>query len=374
MMIFFTLLACSDSFQKPHFESPNSVQKDFTLLDHESESSFDTNLLDYTDDQISEEHQKYGACTAGIEHYSSCTYYPVPSNYFCNDDALAEADLLLSLTCEDIDRALLELPLCETTGLNCYQPPVCDSTPLSAEDYEILLSATDITTLTDIQDVSERLLEIRTVFVDRNDIRGLFASVYHPITMRAIEDIQSGEYEHQQWAENLVMNFSKRYFWNLREHLLGSEEVTESWSRYYDLHTDCSVSNLRQAASGIAVHLIVDLPYTLEEIGSSEVHYDDFERFGANLVEVTPQLVYNLQVDYNTESAEFFDGFFFGDWIDGMFGTGVTTTFMFQTIRSKAWNNGIWLQDWRRIFAEGEIYASWRTADGFLATLDAGGL
>ena len=57
-----------------------------------------------------------------------------------------------------------------------------------------------------------------------------------------------------------------------------------------------------------------------------------------------------------------------------MFGTGVTTTFMFQTIRDKAWNNGIWLQDWRRILAEGEIYVSWRTTDGFLATLDAGGL
>ena len=30
----------------------------------------------------------------------------------------------------------------------------------------------------------------------------------------------------------------------------------------------------------------------------------------------------------------------------------------------------MWLQDWRESLAEAEIYSSWRTADGILATWD----
>ena len=96
----------------------------------------------------------------------------------------------------------------------------------------------------------------------------------------------------------------------------------------------------------------------------------DFEIFGLALVEATPTIIENLRDDFGIESENFFNGFFLGDWIDAVAGDDATTTFAFQTIRNKAWNNGMWLQDWRASMAEFEIYSSWRAADGLLATWD----
>ena len=322
-MIFF-VLACITETEEQSVKEAEPIQnqvKNEEEFEEEYNEVSEEDIEELQDTAYQEEELGiYGECTEGLEYYQACSYYPVVDNYNCNELALEEANLLLSMTCEDIERGLLELPLCETIGLQCYQEPVCDSTPLTPEDYEKLLTASDVSDLDEIEEVAERLLIIRSVFVERNDIRGLFASVYHPITQKAIQEIQNGSFANTTWTESLVLAFSRRYFENLREHLLGGE-ITEGWSRYYELHNDCSVSNLRQAASGIAVHLIIDLPYTLEEIGSSEEHYDDFYLFGDLLVDVTPQIVDNLRVDYDTESEDFFRGFFIGDWVDGAFGS-----------------------------------------------------
>ena len=379
VIMFLLSLACSQTTSPKEIIEEDPIQNTYHPSDESNSENDDANDNESTSSETEDTSEEledlgpYGECTEGIEHYQFCSYYPIVDNYNCNELALEEANLLLSLTCEDIEKGLLELPLCETAGLNCYQEPTCDSSLLTPKDYELLLTASDVTTLEDIEEVADRLFVIRNVFVDKNDIRGLFASVYHPITQKAIQAIQNGSFENTQWTESLVLAFARRYFENLHEHLLGGDP-TESWSRYYDLHTDCSVSHLRQAASGIAVHLIIDLPYTLEEIESTEEQYDDYYYFGDLLIDATPQVVDNLRVDYNTESEDFFRGFFIGDWVDGAFGDGVTTNFMFQRIRDKAWNNGQWLQDWRHFLAEFEIYTSWRSADGILATLDAGGL
>ena len=167
----------------------------------------------------------------------------------------------------------------------------------------------------------------------------------------------------------MVIAFSARYYVNLRASIL-SQPTTQSWGRYYELADDCTTSGLRVGAHGIAVHLIVDLPHTLVDITSTTEQKEDFEVFGLALVEATPIIVENLRDDYGIESEAFFSGFFLGDWIDAVAGDDATTTFAFQTIRNKAWNNGMWLQDWRASAAEFEIYTSWRTADGILATWD----
>ena len=96
----------------------------------------------------------------------------------------------------------------------------------------------------------------------------------------------------------------------------------------------------------------------------------DYNDFGMELVGQTQTIVHNLRDDYGMDAAPFLRGFFLGDWIDSLAGDGATTTFSFHTIRAKAWNNGMWLQDWRAGMAVSEIYASWRAADGMLATWD----
>ena len=128
------------------------------------------------------------------------------------------------------------------------------------------------------------------------------------------------------------------------------------------------------AATGIVVHLVVDLPYTLVAIDSQESHREDFFLFGDLLVERTDDIIDALSTVYGVASEDLLTGFFLGDWVDGAFGADTTTTFAFQTIRTKAWNNRWFLQQWwGGWIAEGEIYTSFWALDGILATLDAAG-
>ena len=120
-------------------------------------------------------------------------------------------------------------------------------------------------------------------------------------------------------------------------------------------------------------HLTLDLPYSLEAIGSTEDHKDDYFVLGELMIEITPDFLDDLKYYYNTDAGPILNGFFFGDWVDGAFGQDTMVTFSYQTIRTKSWNNRWFLSigaDW---IAECEIYTAFWAMDGILATLDATG-
>ena len=236
---------------------------------------------------------------------------------------------------------------------------------------ETLLEFTDTSTLNDIYDVAYRIDAIATIFEACEDPRGLFATVYRPITLRAVQAIDAGEFEHPDWTRELVVDFAARYLDQLETELEG-RWVNWAWERYYALAAHEDVSLTRVATTGILVHLGYDLPYCLVAIDSQEIHKDDFYLFGDLLVEVSDVIVEDLAIHYGVDAEDLFSGFFFGDWIDGAFGTHTTTNLSFQTIRTKAWNNRWYLQQWWGGWvAEFEIYTSFWTIDGILGTLDA---
>ena len=145
-----------------------------------------------------------------------------------------------------------------------------------------------------------------------------------------------------------------------------------AWDRYYQLAADESVSLTRVATTGIVVHLGHDLPHCLVAIGSEEVHKDDFYLFGDLLVDVTSDSADDLALFYGVDARDLFDGFFLGDWIDDRFGSDTTRHLSFQVIRTKAWNNRWYYQQWwGGWIADFEIYSSFWTLDGILGTLDA---
>ena len=310
------------------------------------------------------------ACEEGRVHWEYCFDFPLSPSLECTPSVEAEYALIASLSCTDLEGALWNLPLCETLGIGCPdEVDTCAETPLDAHAYRQILALSDASTLDGMEDVVFRIASIREVFASHGDLRGAFASVYAPITEKAAQSIYDGLYTYPQWARDVVVFFSIRYFDNLRASLLN-QHTTQSWGRFYDLTQDCSVTPLRIAAHGIMVHLVVDLPHTLVDVSSHDEHRDDFVLFGDALVQTTPLIVDNLRADYGIESEAFFQGFFLGDWVDSISHEGAMTTFVFQSIRNKAWTNGMWLQDWRYLFAETEIYSSWRSADGILATWD----
>ena len=308
-------------------------------------------------------------CMDAELHWEACTGIPIDFDN-CADGVREEAVMVSQLTCDEIQNTIEFLPMCDSLGMNCDVDNACGAEGLTAADWNSILAATDLTTLNTIYDVEERIDLLEELFTDSGDVRGTFPTVYRPITELAVESIEGGVFEHQTWTESLVISFAARYLDNLRGHLLA-QEVTDSWARYYDLSFDCSSSPLRVGSVGIVVHLVVDLPKTLAEIETTPEHADDFEAFGLSLVSATPEIIDELSWHYGVNAEPFFTGFFLGDWVDGAFGEDTMTTFVFQSIRQKAWTNGQFLQDWRWSIAEGDIWGFWHFADGVLATMDA---
>lgn len=359
----FAFIGCLVVDSQPDIEAFESNNPDV------AETVVETHTVEETPEETLLEEDYVYTCEGGIERWNSCFDMPLSSSLECTDEVFAELALIESLQCDELYSALELLPLCKTIGIGCPEHSFSCTEPLDATSYRELLDLSRSDTVRGINDVERRVEDIRQIFASYGDIRGAFASVYSPITQRAVESISRNTYSDSAWAEDLVVAFSKRYFKNLRAALLD-RRTTQSWDRYYQLSEYCSVTPLRIGAQGILVHLIVDLPHTLVDIGSSAAHKEDFDVFGMELVDATADINENLWVDYGIESEHFFNGFFLGQWVDSITHEGAMTTFMFQTIRNKAWNNGMWLQDWREGLAEAEIYSSWRAADGMLATWD----
>ncbi|MEC7986338.1 MAG: DUF5995 family protein [Myxococcota bacterium] len=385
-MFLLVLWACADKENEPAMDmvAENDVGAIESTIEPEEPTSEAEDSSDVTDDEVEDESpeseeeeetieetvEETYSCVDGRAYWQECTGIPLPPSIECTQGLYTELELVQALSCETFLEAQDGLPLCESMGVNCPEDiQTCAAVPLDAADYLTILEWTDTTTLTDVYDVADRNAGLRFLFAERGDIRGAFSSVYSPITDTAVESIDAGTFEHDAWVRDLVIAFSARYYENLRASLL-SQPTTQSWGRYYHLADDCSVNGLRVAAHGIVVHLIVDLPHTLVDIASTPEQKDDFDLFGLVLVETTPMIVENLRNDYGIESENFFSGFFLGNWIDSVAGDDATTTFAFQTIRNKAWKNGMWLQDWRFGLAESDIYLSWRAADVALASWD----
>jgi len=260
---------------------------------------------------------------------------------------------------------------CRVFNLGCPPDNECIP-PLSDEGLDHLIELSEPTSVSDPEDVKRRVNAIAKVFRDEGDPRGLFATVYRLITNRAVQSVEEGDYTHPDWAHDLITEFGRRYLANLHGHLTGGE-VTGQWAKYYRLAQDCRVGRGRTLGVAIAVHLMVDLPYTLHHIGSLPEQREDFVRFGDILLEVFPDLIFDIEADYHTDVSGLLNGFFVGDWVDSVTSKGTTTAFIYQGVRLKAWRDGQNLRRFPRWMVATDIRTAWGMAEIALATLDAQG-
>ena len=241
---------------------------------------------------------------------------------------------------------------------------------LSASTKRALIELSDPESVTSLEDFASRIEKIDNIFSANGDPRGAFPALYRIITNQAVASVREGRYEDNEWGSDLVTEFGELYLKNLHGHLTGGH-VSPGWQRYYTLADNPSVSLERVVSVGATIHLVVDLPDSLARIGTSEEREADFMLFGDILLEAYPQMIASARAGYGIDMSDIFGLFIFGDIIDGFIGEGTATRFGFQTIRSKAWTFGQWLQDIRWAPAKSEITISWRSIDGILANLDA---
>ena len=249
----------------------------------------------------------------------------------------------------------------------------CSGNFISAEAAEEMYYLTQISNNETIYTTYDRIDGIATLFEQCNDPWGLFPTTYRHITNRIIEAIEDKEIEDTQWGKDIVLDFASRYFENLQKALTNSEP-SYAWAQYYYLADQGDVSRTRAVLVAMVAHLTLDLPYALVDIGTTEDHEDDYFVLGELMIEITPDFLDDLLYYYDTDAEDILNGFFFGNWVDGAFGQDTTITLSYQTIRTKSWNNRWYLEQWWGVWiAESEIYTSFWTIDGVLATLDAAG-
>ena len=202
----------------------------------------------------------------------------------------------------------------------------------------------------------------------------MFPTSYRHITARGVRAVEGGEFRNPDWAQRIIVDFAGRYLLNLRLAITG-EAPSWAWAHYYMLADKPDVSRTRAVLVAMVAHLTLDLPHSLVAIETTEDDKEDFFVFGEMMIEVSDLLIGDLRDVYGAESEDLLNGFFWGDWVDGVFGEETTITLSYQTIRTKSWNN-CWLLDglWTAWIANSEIYLAFWTIDGVLATLDATGV
>jgi len=250
----------------------------------------------------------------------------------------------------------------------------CNGNFLSAEGVEEMLFLTELTDSEDIYSTYARIDGVASLFEACGDPWGLFPTTYRHITNRGIEAVEDGEFENPDWGRHIIIDFASRYMKNLRAALLTDEEPSWAWKHYYDLADREDVSKTRAVIVAMCAHLMLDLPYSLADIGSTEDHKNDFFVFGELMIEVAEDLNDDLIRFYGTDAGPLLNGFFLGEWIDGRFGSQTTITLSYQAVRTKSWNNRWYIQQsWGSWVASSEIWSSFWATDGALAVLDASG-
>ena len=215
---------------------------------------------------------------------------------------------------------------------------LCDDSMISVEAAEEMLSLTTLTDSETIYTIYERIDGIATLFENCEDPWGMFPTTYRHITNRIIEAIENEEVKDQEWGRQIVVDFASRYMENLQLALYG-ERPSYAWNQYYYLADHPDVSRTRAVVVAMVAHLTLDLPHSLVAIDTTEDHKDDYFVLGELMIEITPDFIDDLKEYYNTDAEPLLNGFFFGDWVDGVFGHDTTITLSYQTIRTKSWNN-----------------------------------
>tara|TARA_B100000131_G_scaffold322681_1_gene377551 strand:+ start:590 stop:1498 length:909 start_codon:yes stop_codon:yes gene_type:complete len=260
----------------------------------------------------------------------------------------------------------------QEASLDVNTSDLCNGSLISTDVANRIILLTKTADSETIYTIYNRIDEIAMLFESCGDPWGMFPTAYRHITNRIIEAIENEEIEDQEWARSIVLDFASRYFANLELALLG-EQPSYAWAQYYYLADHQDASRVRAVVVAMVAHLTLDLPNSLVAIDTTEGHKDDYFALGELMIEITPDFIEDLRYYYNTDAEDILNGFFFGDWVDGAFGSNTTITLSYQTIRTKSWNNrGLIESGWAWI-ADAEIYTAFWTIDGVLAALDAAG-
>jgi hypothetical protein len=115
-----------------------------------------------------------------------------------------------------------------------------------------------------IEEVIDRLEQIQS-YAEAHEPRGqhdgvaCFSYLYHRITKRVLEGIDSGRFDDCQFVNLLDVVFANRYLAALRASVLSPDDVPDAWSVLFQRRSHRHVTGLQFAAAGVNAHVNFDL-------------------------------------------------------------------------------------------------------------------
>jgi hypothetical protein len=121
---------------------------------------------------------------------------------------------------------------------------------------------------TSIPEVVKRLVEIRdyaasTSLLGENDGIASFAKLYHVITRRVGEMVESGEFQSSPFLVRLDIEFAERFFQALRSYAADVHTTPGVWRVLFDNRSDPNVAPVNFAVLGVNAHINFDLAHAL---------------------------------------------------------------------------------------------------------------
>jgi Family of unknown function (DUF5995) len=119
-----------------------------------------------------------------------------------------------------------------------------------------------------IPEVVERLAAIRdhaanTSLLGENDGIAAFSKLYHIITRRIGDMVESGEFQSSPFLVRLDLEFAERYFQALRSYAADIHTAPGVWRVLFDNRSDPNVAPVNFATLGVNAHINFDLAHAL---------------------------------------------------------------------------------------------------------------
>jgi hypothetical protein len=115
-----------------------------------------------------------------------------------------------------------------------------------------------------IDEVIDRLEQIQA-YAEAHEARGqhdgvaCFSYLYHRITKRVLEGIDSGRFDDCEFVNLLDVVFANRYLAALRASVLSPDDVPDAWAVLFQRRSHRHVTGLQFAAAGVNAHVNFDL-------------------------------------------------------------------------------------------------------------------
>ena len=231
----------------------------------------------------------------------------------------------------------------------------CSLLPKGSAQIDRILELSDTSTLgdTDVEDFDSRIKEIRDVFVEAQDRRGIFATIYAVVTEGGLEELNKDDaFDDVTAMRRLIIEFAKTYLNSLRGYF-GEEEYDKKllkpqWKKYFEYAEDFEVHPLFVLTTAMNTHITLDLIDAIIQSKMRANNKEDFIKMGDSLIRnidgVIDALVEHYGVDRESATS-LMKGFALKNW-NKQDGRSQIGNFSMHYLRNEAWEDAEDMAPW----------------------------